>query len=115
MVVEITKEEFENLKDENYNYSIVGTSKIDDLTGNVIFEEQYYKEIKTSEEIAIAKKEKITTQINELKNKLAETDFRAIKYAEGLINDEEYSIVKNERENWRNIINELQKELENEY
>ena len=50
-----------------------------------------------------------TSEIAELKRRLAETDYKAIKYAEGLIGEKEYAAVKKERQAVRNRINELEK------
>lgn len=47
-------------------------------------------------------------QIKALKKNLANTDYKAIKYAEGLISDEEYAEVKEQRAAWRDEINELE-------
>lgn len=47
-------------------------------------------------------------RIMELKRLLAESDYKAIKYAEGLITAEEYAPIKAERQAWRDEINELE-------
>ena len=47
-------------------------------------------------------------QISQLKAQLAETDYKAIKYAEGWISAEEYAPIKAERQRIRNQINELE-------
>ena len=44
--------------------------------------------------------------IEELKEKLAATDYKAIKYAEGLISEEDYAPIKAERESYRVQIRE---------
>lgn len=49
-----------------------------------------------------------TMQILSLKNQLAETDYKAIKFAEGWISAEEYASVKAERQAIRDRINELE-------
>lgn len=54
----------------------------------------------------------LQNEIETLKQKLSETDYKAIKYAEGLISEEEYEPIKAERQSWRDRINELEKELE---
>lgn len=54
-------------------------------------------------------KELAEKEIAELKAKLASTDYKAIKYAEGILTDAEYAETKAERQNWRNRINELEK------
>lgn len=50
-------------------------------------------------------------RISELKNALFETDYQAIKYAEGLISDEDYAPIKAQRQAWRDEINELEKSV----
>ena len=51
---------------------------------------------------------KLSVQIQELKGKLAETDYKAIKYAEGLLTEEEYAETKAQRQAWRDEINALE-------
>lgn len=50
-----------------------------------------------------------TREIAELKAKLATTDYKAIKYAERLISETDYAPVKEQRQAWRDRINELEK------
>jgi hypothetical protein len=52
-------------------------------------------------------------KIEELKHRLEETDYKAIKYAEGLISEEEYAETRALRQSWRDEINELEKEVSN--
>lgn len=47
-------------------------------------------------------------QIRDLKQKLGETDYQAIKYAEGRLSDEEYAASSAQREAWRVQIRELE-------
>ena len=49
-------------------------------------------------------------EIEILKRKLSDTDYKAIKYAEGQLTEEEYGPIKQERQSWRNRINELELE-----
>lgn len=53
----------------------------------------------------------IDQKINALKRKLSATDYKAIKYAEGLLTEEEYAPIKAEREAWRVEIRELEAQL----
>ena len=53
-------------------------------------------------------------RIDVLKGFLANTDYKAIKFAEGEISDEEYTPTRLDRRAWREEINQLQEELENE-
>lgn len=46
--------------------------------------------------------------VQEYKQKLRETDYQAIKYAEGLISETDYAPIKAERENYRKAINSLE-------
>lgn len=47
-------------------------------------------------------------QIDVLKYKLQQTDYKAIKYAEGWLTEEEYTPIKEERQTLRDRINELE-------
>lgn len=47
-------------------------------------------------------------EIWELKRLLAESDYKAIKYAEGWLSDEDYAAVKAQRQAWRARINALE-------
>jgi hypothetical protein len=49
-------------------------------------------------------------RILDLKNQLQQTDYKAIKYAEGWLTEEEYAEVKAERQCIRDEINRLEKE-----
>ena len=50
-------------------------------------------------------------RINELKRKLSATDYKAIKYAEGLISEADYAPIKAEREGYRAEINSLEMQI----
>ena len=47
-------------------------------------------------------------RISELKTLLKDSDYKAIKYAEGAISESEYTITKAERQAWRDEINTLE-------
>jgi len=49
-----------------------------------------------------------TKEIAQLKNQLSATDYKAIKYAEGAISEEDYAPIKAQRQQWRDRINELE-------
>lgn len=51
-------------------------------------------------------------KIIELKRKLRETDYKAIKYSEGELSAEEYAETKAQRKAWRAEINRLEVEIE---
>lgn len=62
----------------------------------------------TKRELAIAYKKK---RIAELKSLLQATDYKAIKYAEGFISEEDYLPIKQTRQEYRNEINELETQI----
>lgn len=59
--------------------------------------------------VPYTEKELAAIEIAELKAKLAATDYKAIKYAEGVMSAAEYAETKAQREAWRNRINTLEK------
>lgn len=59
----------------------------------------------TEEEVAEMQRQ---SRIAELKQLLAESDYKAIKFAEGWLTAEEYSDTKAQRQAWRDEINELE-------
>ena len=59
----------------------------------------------TEEEVAEMQR---LNRIAELKQLLAESDYKAIKYAEGWLTADEYAATKAERQAWRDEINELE-------
>lgn len=68
----------------------------------------YRKEVcpmKTADEL---QKEEYAAEIQTLKKSLAETDYKAIKYAEGVMTDEDYQATGIQRQAWRRRINELE-------
>ena len=65
----------------------------------------------TAEEIAQLQPT-VEQQIAGLKQNLADTDYKAIKYAEGLISEQEYAEIKAQRQAWRDEINRLELESE---
>lgn len=66
-----------------------------------------YEEIQVF--IPYTEKELAQRRIALLKGYLAETDYQAIKYAEGVMPEHEYAEMKAQRQVWRNEINELEK------
>lgn len=50
-------------------------------------------------------------KILNLKQRLQDTDYKAIKYSEGWLTEEEYAETKAERQRIRDEINRLEKEL----
>lgn len=55
--------------------------------------------------------DQINGEITALKQLITNSDYKAIKYSEGLISDIEYAEIKTYRENLRAQINQLEEEL----
>ena len=53
-------------------------------------------------------KDEYRLEIQQLKKQLSDTDYKAIKYAEGQISESEYASVKELRQGYRDRINELE-------
>lgn len=66
-------------------------------------------------ETTLTQEEINQTRIKELKRNLSNTDYKAIKFAEGQISIEEYEPIKLQRQLWRDEINELEKNIGENY
>ena len=77
-----------------------------------ILENGIYRDM-TAEEIESIASVPPEYKIEELKQRLSETDYKAIKYAEGLISEEEYAETKALRQSWRDEIYKLEQEVSN--
>ena len=53
-------------------------------------------------------KASIAQEIIECLDNLSRTDYKAIKFAEGIITEEEYKLIREERQRWRKKINDLE-------
>ena len=53
-------------------------------------------------------KDQYRLEIQQLKKSLSDTDYKAIKYAEGQLTEEEYSPIRLQRQSYRDRINELE-------
>ena len=53
-------------------------------------------------------KDQYRLEITQLKKALSDTDYKAIKYAEGQISESDYASVRAERQSYRDRINELE-------
>lgn len=55
--------------------------------------------------------DEVQCKISEIKAKLSQTDYQAIKYFEGFISETDYAPIKAQRQSWRDEINALETEL----
>lgn len=101
---------------KNGNALLQTKTPLEELNGYVEITETEYYEIKALKAANRASKQpagKSTKleRIAQLKRFLAESDYQAIKYAEGLLTEKEYEPIKKQRQDWRNEINILESEL----
>ena len=99
--IEITEQERRQPLPDKYSYYAVVDGKF-----------TIKRRTPTVEEIKVDETAKINRQIFELKQKLTQTDYKAIKYSEGLLTDKEYAEVKAQRQAWRDEINRLEEKLQ---
>lgn len=99
--IEITEQERKQPLQDKYSYYAVVDGKF-----------TIKRRTPTIEEIKVDETAKINRQIFELKQKLTQTDYKAIKYSEGLLTDKEYAEVKAQRQAWRDEINRLEEKLQ---
>ena len=105
----------------NEQNEIVGYCTIGDIDNSIHtnkifpsqFEAQKFIYDKDNDEILenpsyVANRHEIEAEIESLKQLLSATDYKAIKYAEGVMSEEEYAETKNQRQEWRKKINELE-------
>lgn len=98
--IEITEQERKQPLPDRYSYYAVVDGKF-----------TIKRRTPTVEEVKADEATEINRQIAELKQKLSDTDYKAIKYSEGWLTDEEYAEVKAQREEWRSAINKLEERL----
>lgn len=99
--IEITEQERKQPLPDKYSYYAVVDGKFTIKRRTPTVEELHNDDIQD-----------INREINELKKKLFDTDYKAIKYSEGLLTDEEYAEVKAQRQEWRAEINRLEEKLQ---
>lgn len=81
---------------------------VEDVLVSDINHGYYPKEVCPMKTEADLLKDQYRLEITQLKKQLSDTDYKAIKYAEGQISEEEYASVRAERQGYRDRINELE-------
>ena len=92
--------------DIEHNYIAIDDTQVSDIDDNL-----YRKDVcpmKTEQDLL---KDQYRLEIAQLKKQLSDTDYKAIKFAEGEINPEDYLPIKNQRAEWRVKINKLQEDF----
>ena len=98
--IEITEQERKQPLPDKYSYYAVVNSKFTIKRRNP-----------TKEELEADNRQVVEREISELKHKLSDTDYKAIKYAEGFLTEEEYKETKAQRQMWRDRVNELESKI----
>ena len=98
--IEITEQERKQPLPDKYSYYAVVNGKFTIKRRNP-----------TKEELEADNRQVVEREISELKHKLSDTDYKAIKYAEGFLTEEEYKETKAQRQMWRDRVNELESKI----
>ena len=98
--IEITEQERKQPLPDKYSYYAVVNGKFTIKRRNP-----------TKEELEADNRQVVKREIVELKRKLSDTDYKAIKYAEGFLTEEEYKETKAQRQMWRDRVNELESKI----
>lgn len=98
--VEVTDEDYEKLVNHELCWE----------NGVLVPYTKTYEEMTAEQQQA--RTSEIQSQIDGLKLHLANTDYQAIKFAEGEMSEEEYEPMKAQRKAWREEINRLELELQ---
>lgn len=98
--IEITEQERKQPLPDKYSYYAVVNGKFTIKRRNPI-----------KEELEADNRQVVKREIVELKRKLSDTDYKAIKYVEGFLTEEEYKETKAQRQMWRDRINELESKI----
>ena len=98
--IEITEQERKQPLPDKYSYYAVVNGKFTIKRRNP-----------TKEELETDNRQVVKREIDELKRKLSDTDYKAIKYVEGFLTEEEYKETKTQRQMWRDRINELESKI----
>ena len=90
--------------DIEHNYILIADTETSDVNGFT-----YPKDICPHKSERDKQIELWNREIFELKEELSQTDYKAIKYAEGVLTDEDYQPTGIQRQAWRKRINELER------
>ena len=103
---EVVPTPYVEINDERY-YTLVAMAN----SGKELYLSNLVEKSFDLREIVISQEQQRQNRIAELKSFLAQTDYQAIKYAEGQLPASEYAEMKKQRQAWRDEINELETEV----
>ncbi len=76
-----------------------------------VLENGIYRDMTEAEILEIENEYTPEMRIAFLKQQLSDSDYKAIKYAEGLIGEADYQPIKAQRQAWREEINKLEGDI----
>ena len=88
------------------NYISIEDTQQSDINGWT-----YRKDVCPMKTQEMIDRENAIQEITQLKKQLSDTDYKAIKYAEGQLTEEEYAPTRSQRASWRARINKLQEDF----
>ena len=94
---------YENGWDIEHNFTPIADTQISDIDNW-----PWVKELCPMKTEQDKLKDQYRLEITQLKKQLSDTDYKAIKYAEGQISESEYASVRELRQSYRDRINELE-------
>ena len=87
------------------------TEDMIDIDEDILSQVGKTKQFKNGQIVDYTSNASTILQINQLKQKLVATDYKAIKFAEGELTAEEYNETRQQRKKWREEINILEEKL----
>ena len=88
------------------NYISISDTQQSDINGWT-----YRKDVCPMKTQEMIDRDNAIQEITQLKKQLSDTDYKAIKYAEDQLTEEEYSSTRSQRASWRARINKLQEDF----
>ena len=105
--IELTDEEFAQIGvTKRFENGVLIDIPQDELETMRLARLEYEQQLQRQAEI-----DEVQRKISEIKAKLSQTDYQAIKYAEGFISETDYAPMKALRQAYRDEINRLEAEL----
>lgn len=110
-----TFDDLRQLAIKNYPDSIVAVIESEEYAKYLSGKYQYDATTKSAVEVQETDLEKLETikssKLSEIQSLLIQTDYQAIKFAEGIITEEQYDSLKTLRVSWRSAYNSIQSAL----
>lgn len=99
----------QKLKADEYNADIAAELNANGWYCKDISDGEYVYQVTSIPQAT--EKEKAYVEIQQLKSKLMGTDYKALKFSDGALTEEEYAPIRAQRQAWRDQINALETQL----